>query len=172
MQKVTAFSKTKFCSSRGIVIISVLYFISKQLKLKLVSFLYLLHGRGLPAPEATTLFVVSGYGGVWTGRAARSPQQECPFWTGLWNSHLVGGSESDYMRWSNFFWVSGCWLGRLLKQLREKVATTQLTNCRPDLGYGFWIQLCHWFIAWPWTGSGFSHLCVVVYQTEKLVFWG
>lgn len=54
MQKVTTFSKTKFCSSRDIVIISVLHFISKQHKIKLVSFLYLLGGRRLPALEATT----------------------------------------------------------------------------------------------------------------------
>lgn len=78
MQKVTAFSKTKFCSSRDIVIISVLHFMSKQHKIKLVSFLYLLGGRRLSASEATTLFVFSGYGGVCTERAAQSPQ-ECPF---------------------------------------------------------------------------------------------
>lgn len=42
MQKVTEFSKTKFCISRDIVIISVLHFMSKQRKIKLVSFLYLL----------------------------------------------------------------------------------------------------------------------------------
>lgn len=47
---------------------------------KIVSFLYLLGSRRLPAPEATALFVFSGYGGVCTGRAAQYPPQECPFW--------------------------------------------------------------------------------------------
>lgn len=76
MQKVTAFSKTKFCSSRDIVIISFLHFMSKQLKLKLVSCLCLLSGRGLPVPAAAALFVLWVCGG-WEERTAPSPLQKC-----------------------------------------------------------------------------------------------
>lgn len=126
MQKVTAFSKTKFCSSGDIVIISLLHFIRKQLKLKLVSFLCLLSGRGLPAPEATTLFfvfsdvVVCGQG---EQHSPHWPLKRSPSW----------GKRIRLHETESFFWVPGCWLGRPLKQLREKVATTLLTNCRHDL---------------------------------------
>lgn len=99
---------------------------SKQLKLKLVSFLCLLSGRGLPAPEAAALFVFSGYGGVWTGRAAQSPLQECPFWTGLWNAHPVGGSKSDYVGWSNFLGI------RVLAQETLKATQGESSNHTAD----------------------------------------
>lgn len=134
MQKVTVFSKTKFCRSRDIVIISVLHFMSKQLKLKLVSFLCLLSGKRLPALEATTLSVFSGYGGVWTGKAMYSPPQECPFWTGLWNTQL--GEVNQTTRDGVIFLGVGVLARDTLKAVQGE-SGNHTANCRPNLGHGF-----------------------------------
>jgi len=132
MQKVTAFSKTKFCSSRDIIIISVLHFMSKQTK---VSFFCLLSGRRQPAPEAPTYPLCFLW--IWwcVGREGSTvptarmfilnwPLKCSPSW----------GKRIRLHKMESFFWVLGFWLRRLLKQLREKVTTALLTNCRPDLG--------------------------------------
>lgn len=109
MQKVTAFSKTKFCSSRDIVIISFLHFMSKQLKLKLVSFLCLLSGRGLPVPAATALFVLWIW--QWMGREDSSiSTAEVPILSWHWK---YAPSRWKLIRWSKmemFFWVFGSWV--------------------------------------------------------------
>lgn len=150
MQKVTAFSKTKFCSSRDIVIISFLHFMSKQLKLKLVSCLCLLSGRGLPVPAAAALFVLWVW--RWMGREDSSiPIAKVPFWLALEIcTQLVGVNQleqdGDILLGVRILSVRL----RSLKAAQWEVAAA-LLNCRLGLGRGFQVQL--WFIAWPWTNS-------------------
>lgn len=75
--------------------------------------------------------VVCGQGGQHSPRS-KSVHSELAF------EMLTQLGEANQTMWDGvIFWVSGYWLKRLLKQLREKVATTPLTNRRPDLGHGF-----------------------------------